>query len=209
MMWILLVPYTCAAVCDTIISLSLCWYLYNTPTYFAKTHLLINKLILYTVNTSLWTTIFVLLDLMVFIIWPTNLIYVGVFFLLSKLYTNSLLGILNTRRNLRSNLLPSIEVMDLSNGNHNTNNTAPVSSFCIAHTTRTDQTSCGSGVCRCPSICMDGDGVDGVDSVVTEGVDSAVVIRQFRGGHGGGGEGPGCVDCSDPDNMTARSGEAA
>ena len=34
--WILLVPYTCAAACDTIISASLCWYLYKIPTYFEE-----------------------------------------------------------------------------------------------------------------------------------------------------------------------------
>ncbi|KAF8482183.1 hypothetical protein JB92DRAFT_2837402 [Gautieria morchelliformis] len=50
--WILLVPYICAAVYDTIILASLCWYLYKTPTYFDRTQLLVNQLILYTVNTK-------------------------------------------------------------------------------------------------------------------------------------------------------------
>jgi len=70
----LLVPYACAATCDTIITLSLCWYLHRTPKEFPRfvwifrwldtfvktlrrrAQMLINTLIVYTVNTSLWTT---------------------------------------------------------------------------------------------------------------------------------------------------------
>ncbi|KAF8583789.1 hypothetical protein K439DRAFT_1617233 [Ramaria rubella] len=113
MMWILLVPFTCAAACDTTITISLCWYLYTTPKCFKRTQLLINRLILYTVNTSLWTTTFVLIDLLTFIIWPSNLIFIGVFFLLSKLYTNSFLAILNSRKSLRNTMLSVFSVAEV------------------------------------------------------------------------------------------------
>ncbi|KIJ24985.1 hypothetical protein M422DRAFT_259369 [Sphaerobolus stellatus SS14] len=108
--WILLVPYGCAALCDTIITGSLCWYLYKTPKEFARTQLLVNKLIVYTVNTSFWTTLFVVLDLIAFIVWPKNWVYVGVFLLISKLYTNSVLGILNSRQRLRDEIYNSNSV---------------------------------------------------------------------------------------------------
>ncbi|KAF8582229.1 hypothetical protein K439DRAFT_1661909 [Ramaria rubella] len=113
MIWILLVPFTCAAACDTTITISLCWYLYTTPKCFKRTQLLINRLILYTVNTSLWTTTFVLIDLLTFIIWPSNLIFIGVFFLLSKLYTNSFLAILNSRKSLRNTMLSVFSVAEV------------------------------------------------------------------------------------------------
>ncbi|KAF8582234.1 hypothetical protein K439DRAFT_1617237 [Ramaria rubella] len=126
MTWVLLVPYSCAAACDTTITVSLCWYLYLTPTYFERYDSFLQSIMTWfylsmdDVITSIFNSAFALLTLDARnstepLIWPSNLVYIGVFFLLSKLYTNSLLGILNTRKNLRNTMLSTFEVAELGN----------------------------------------------------------------------------------------------
>ncbi|KAM5544789.1 hypothetical protein V8D89_001687 [Ganoderma adspersum] len=62
---------------------------------------LLNTLVLYTINTGLLTGTLDLLAFLFGLIYPNNLIYVGFGIITTKLYANSLLAALNTRNSLR------------------------------------------------------------------------------------------------------------
>ncbi|KAH7917128.1 hypothetical protein BV22DRAFT_1135670 [Leucogyrophana mollusca] len=79
---------------------ALCWILHRSWTEFARTDTLIDKLVIYTVNTGLLTSLFTLADLLCAITMQDNLIYIGLYFCLSKLYTNAFQAILNSRHGL-------------------------------------------------------------------------------------------------------------
>lgn len=89
------------AVVDVLIAASLCTLLQRSRTGFKKSDSMISKLMLFTVNTGLLTSIFAVLSLATFLAYPNTLIYVTFFFCLGRLYSNSLLASLNCRRIIR------------------------------------------------------------------------------------------------------------
>ncbi|KAH9969896.1 hypothetical protein BC827DRAFT_45831 [Russula dissimulans] len=77
---------------------SLSFFLHKMRTGYKKSDTLINRLIIYSVNTGLVTSIFSAAVLTSYNLMPTNLIFIALYFILSKLYANSCLATLNTRR---------------------------------------------------------------------------------------------------------------
>jgi hypothetical protein len=59
---------------------------------------LINRLIVYSVNTGTLTSVFSVAVLVAYNLMPDNLVFIALYFILSKLYANSCLATLNTRR---------------------------------------------------------------------------------------------------------------
>ncbi|KAG6832648.1 hypothetical protein H0H87_001021 [Tephrocybe sp. NHM501043] len=82
---------------DFLITTSLCLALNKHRSMFQGTNSLISIIILYTINTSLLTTICALVALIAAASWPKNMIYLALIFTLSKLYVGSLLSALNSR----------------------------------------------------------------------------------------------------------------
>jgi len=84
---------------DFIITVSLVWYLRTHRSGFnSRTDNLLDKIIFWTVNNGLLTTIVGLIVILTCIIMPYNMIYLAVHLLLSKLYANALLATLNFRK---------------------------------------------------------------------------------------------------------------
>ncbi|CAK5271954.1 unnamed protein product [Mycena citricolor] len=94
----------CAAVADLIIAVSLSWYLLRSRTGMEVTDSVVNKLILYAMNTGTLTAIVVLVDMVCFLTMPKNLIHIAFNVVSGKLYTNSLLATLNYRDTVRSQI---------------------------------------------------------------------------------------------------------
>ncbi|TDL25235.1 hypothetical protein BD410DRAFT_632307 [Rickenella mellea] len=86
-----------ALACDILITASLCFFLNTKRTGFGRTDSLINNLILYSVCTGLVTSLFAIINITVFFSMRTNLIHLGIYVLMGKLYTTSLLATLNSR----------------------------------------------------------------------------------------------------------------
>ncbi|KAI0690452.1 hypothetical protein C8T65DRAFT_97724 [Cerioporus squamosus] len=85
-----------SAVADTLITAALVWHLRRNKTGMALTDSIINKIIRMTVQTGLITALCAIIDLVLFLVFPTGLHLI--FNLpLSKLYTNSLMSSLNAR----------------------------------------------------------------------------------------------------------------
>ncbi|KAG9082180.1 hypothetical protein FRC06_005186 [Ceratobasidium sp. 370] len=85
-----------AALGDVIIVYMLSTALMSQRTGFGRTDALINKLLRYTINTGLLTSLIAITDVVTFCT-MNNLIHLGFNFMLGKLYTNTLLATLNSR----------------------------------------------------------------------------------------------------------------
>jgi len=89
---------------DIVIATSLCVYLTRHPSDFKRTRSTVNKIMLYTINTTALTSVADFICLITFATKPSTLISVAIIFILPKLYLNSLLGLLNSRKKLRDQL---------------------------------------------------------------------------------------------------------
>ncbi|KIK02619.1 hypothetical protein K443DRAFT_677465 [Laccaria amethystina LaAM-08-1] len=90
-----------AAAGDIFIAGSLCTILHRSRTGFHRSDTVITKLIIFSVNTGLLTSVCALASLVSILAWPTTFIYIAFFFCIGRLYTNSLLATLNARKKLR------------------------------------------------------------------------------------------------------------
>ncbi|KAI0049995.1 hypothetical protein FA95DRAFT_698784 [Auriscalpium vulgare] len=90
------------AASDLVIALVLCGLLHTSRTGFKNSDTLINKLIIFTMNTGLLTSIDAIFSLATIAALPDKFIYIGFFFALSRLYSNSLLATLNARAHFRN-----------------------------------------------------------------------------------------------------------
>ncbi|OCB89308.1 hypothetical protein A7U60_g3507 [Sanghuangporus baumii] len=86
-----------SAATDVAIAAVFTWLLSRSKTSFIRTNTLINKLISYTINTSALTSLCSVITLILAVSMPHNFVYGAVYFLVAKLYVNSLLATLNSR----------------------------------------------------------------------------------------------------------------
>ncbi|KAN0088283.1 hypothetical protein V8E55_005340 [Tylopilus felleus] len=111
-----------SAVGDILITMFLCALLHRSRTGFQKSDTMINKLIMFSMNTGLLTSICALASLICISVWPHTFIYMAFYFNIGRLYCNSLLATLNARRDVRTE---SQCIADLSFGDvgmHRTSN---------------------------------------------------------------------------------------
>jgi hypothetical protein len=85
-------------VTDVFTAASLSYFLHKMRTGFKRSDTLINRLIIYSVNTGTLTSVFSAAVLATYNLMPTNFIYISLYFILCKLFANSCVGTLNTRR---------------------------------------------------------------------------------------------------------------
>jgi hypothetical protein len=102
------------AVTDVGIALVLCFLLQQSRTGFRRSDTLITKLIIFTVNTGLLTSLDAIASLISYAASPNTFIYICFFFALGRLYSNSLLATLNVRRSLSNNSSAAVESTSIS-----------------------------------------------------------------------------------------------
>ncbi|KAJ7048468.1 hypothetical protein C8F01DRAFT_1379893 [Mycena amicta] len=100
--WLLLVPWVINLVNDNTITISLVvLLLMSRKRGFDNTTALVDKLITWTIETGMITSIFSILNLALYQQNPNNFIWVGIQFVKARLFANSLLASLNSRQALR------------------------------------------------------------------------------------------------------------
>ncbi|EIW80838.1 hypothetical protein CONPUDRAFT_73858 [Coniophora puteana RWD-64-598 SS2] len=92
-----------AAAGDILITACLCHLLHGVRASFLRSENLINKLIIFTINTGLLTSFCAIASLLSIAAAPDTFIYIAFYFCLGRLYCNSLLATLNVRRFRREN----------------------------------------------------------------------------------------------------------
>ncbi|KAF8548702.1 hypothetical protein OG21DRAFT_1489164 [Imleria badia] len=90
-----------AAAGDVLIAALLCTLLQRSRTGFRRSDTMINKLIVFSINTGLLTSVCAVASLISIAAWPDTFVYIAFYFCLGRLYCNSLLATLNARKGLR------------------------------------------------------------------------------------------------------------
>ncbi|KAH9891742.1 hypothetical protein C8Q73DRAFT_650522 [Cubamyces lactineus] len=83
---------------DVVIAAALCFFLRNLRTGHRKDDSVVNSLIIYAISTGGLTSVISLSTLILYNFMPDNFIFMALYFVLSKIYANSFLAALNTRR---------------------------------------------------------------------------------------------------------------
>ncbi|KAK0187540.1 hypothetical protein F5146DRAFT_1225975 [Armillaria mellea] len=98
--------FSTIAVADFIIAFMMCYYLHRSrgDKLFSSTSAIVLRLMRLVLVTGLATSACSLLALIAYIVWPKSFIFLGVDFILPKLYVNSLLAMLNYRRKHSSDM---------------------------------------------------------------------------------------------------------
>ncbi|KAI8980616.1 hypothetical protein BD414DRAFT_579485 [Trametes punicea] len=89
-----------AASLDILIAGGLCYLLRRGRTGFTGMDKIIDAITLYTIENGMLTCVTTVVSLICWVSMPTNLIFLGLHFAISKLYANSLLATLNARKSL-------------------------------------------------------------------------------------------------------------
>ncbi|KAI0648720.1 hypothetical protein C8Q79DRAFT_466210 [Trametes meyenii] len=100
--WLVSAAYGCAVATDVLLTGALIRVLLRSRTGFKRTDLTLDTLIVYSINTGLLTSVTGLLVFVFALILPGNYIYAGISIVNAKLYANSVLAVLNSRRSLSS-----------------------------------------------------------------------------------------------------------
>ncbi|KAI0759700.1 hypothetical protein BD413DRAFT_617642 [Trametes elegans] len=98
--WLICSALGTAVILDVFITGFLTFYLRRSRTGFKRTDSLVDVLMVYAINTGLSTSLINLVAALTAITMPYNLIYSGIYIIASKMYANSLLAVLNSRRSI-------------------------------------------------------------------------------------------------------------
>ncbi|KAF7290105.1 hypothetical protein HMN09_01315700 [Mycena chlorophos] len=100
--WLLLAPWIMNLINDNSITISLVVLLLMSRTGFSKTTALVDQLIKWTIETGMITSVFSILNLVFYQKETNNFIWMGIQFVKARLFANSLLASLNSRKTLRA-----------------------------------------------------------------------------------------------------------
>jgi len=101
LIWVTSVGMGSASLADIIIALSMCWCLWHKRTGFARTDSMLMTLMSYSINSGLLTSVLATGMVISFVVRPTSLIYMALFWMMGKCYVNSFLATLNNRKSLQ------------------------------------------------------------------------------------------------------------
>ncbi|KIK65963.1 hypothetical protein GYMLUDRAFT_93758 [Collybiopsis luxurians FD-317 M1] len=126
--WILTIIVVLGSVNDLILACSLGWYLYmNKKKNVARVAKLLDRLILWAVETSAITTVATVAMMICFFTMPWNFIYIAVYVCLAKVYANALLASLNAREVFSQRFGEVMTLEHLSNSSRSRPFSQPVS----------------------------------------------------------------------------------
>lgn len=99
--WVFTMGLVASSILDIVVTASLVWYLDHARTGFEGMDQIVNTLCRYTVENGLLTSVGIVISLGFWLGMRSNLVFMAIHFVLAKLYANSLLATLNSRRRVR------------------------------------------------------------------------------------------------------------
>ncbi|KAH9884521.1 hypothetical protein C8Q73DRAFT_719533 [Cubamyces lactineus] len=114
--WMISVAYGLAVLSDFLLTGILIFILHRSRTHFRRSDAMIDILIIYTINTGLLTSIASCLAFVFILIIPGNLIYATISIVGAKLYANSVLAVLNSRRAIDNRFMDDFDSLDRTLG---------------------------------------------------------------------------------------------
>ncbi|EJD00103.1 uncharacterized protein FOMMEDRAFT_159715 [Fomitiporia mediterranea MF3/22] len=100
--WIIVLVLAVGAVNDVLIAAGLSLYLSKSRSGIKTTDRIVNRLIKFTIQSGLLTSVVATAMLICYLTMPDNFIWLALFVFLAKTYSNSFLATLNARKSLRS-----------------------------------------------------------------------------------------------------------
>jgi hypothetical protein len=100
--WAIYSSFALSTSIDIVLAGSMVFFLKKSDTGFSGTHSVMAILIRYILSSGLITSACSMAALIAYITMPHNLVFLGIEFLLTKLYVNSFLAMLNARKGMRS-----------------------------------------------------------------------------------------------------------
>jgi hypothetical protein len=127
------------ALCDIIICCGMFYFLSKSRTGFRATDSMLNRLIRITIETGMATAVIAIIELTLFLTFKHNFYHVVPAFMLSKLYSNSFLVLLNSRKSTSKRLTTSDTFQSFTDfsSSRETNRTGTMK-LELAHWTSTD-----------------------------------------------------------------------
>ncbi|KAJ3553804.1 hypothetical protein NM688_g3422 [Phlebia brevispora] len=107
--WIFTTGLAISTAVDFLIALSLLWFLKRSRTGFTSMDLIIDMIMVYTVENGLLTSMCTVASFVCWLTMPRNFIFLGLHFCISKLYANSFLATLNARAHIKERSTSSRE----------------------------------------------------------------------------------------------------
>ncbi|KDR79457.1 hypothetical protein GALMADRAFT_243550 [Galerina marginata CBS 339.88] len=114
--WVLYATFSTTTAIDVLLAATMCYYLNKSKSGFAKTHSLVVTIMHYVLISGALTSVTSVIALVTFVTMPNNLIFIGITFLVTKLYINSYVAMLNARNNIREDSSISVDIMNLRSG---------------------------------------------------------------------------------------------
>ncbi|KAH8105625.1 hypothetical protein DFH11DRAFT_1630024 [Phellopilus nigrolimitatus] len=102
--WLSVTVNSLTAASDVAVAAALIFYLNRARTGFQRSESAINRLIFFSINTGLVTSVSAIISVIFLCVFPSTLIYIAFYMAVSKLYANSLFTTLNSRNSTRENL---------------------------------------------------------------------------------------------------------
>jgi len=100
-LWLRLLGLSSSVLGDILIAAMMCWSLYRKKTGFARTDSIIMTLMAYSINSGLVTSCLGIAMIISSAIAPNSMIPTGIFWVMCKCYSNTLLALLNNRDYIR------------------------------------------------------------------------------------------------------------
>ncbi|KAI0648731.1 hypothetical protein C8Q79DRAFT_1007304 [Trametes meyenii] len=116
--WLISVGYSMAVLADGMVAVCLTRALRRSRENHSGNETLLDVILVYTVNTGLLTSVLSVCSLIFIVVGPSNLIYIGFNTVATRLYANSLLAVLNSRRSPVDHGLEGFQTGSLGLGLH-------------------------------------------------------------------------------------------
>ncbi|KAF8994490.1 hypothetical protein BDQ17DRAFT_1366874 [Cyathus striatus] len=105
--WLIIAAFATATSIDFMIATAMCYYLRKSQGSITRLHSRISTVMQYTLSTGLLTSACSLAAIFTYILLPNTSVFIGIEFLLTKLYVVSFFTMLNARKREDSETLPS------------------------------------------------------------------------------------------------------
>ncbi|KAH7920362.1 hypothetical protein BV22DRAFT_1198954 [Leucogyrophana mollusca] len=99
--WVFTLGLALSTLVDVLIAVFLCYSLRTNRKASSSMDRVVNSVILYTLENGSLTSAATIISMICWLVMPNNLIFMGLHFVISKLYANSLLATLNARKQLQ------------------------------------------------------------------------------------------------------------
>ncbi|KDR72274.1 hypothetical protein GALMADRAFT_253097 [Galerina marginata CBS 339.88] len=114
--WVLYAIFGTTTTMDFLIAASMCYYLNKSRSGFARTNNLVFTIMQYVLISGTLTSVTSSISIITFATMPHNLVFLGVSFLVTKLYINSYVAMLNARNHIRDESSISVDIRNLRSG---------------------------------------------------------------------------------------------